>query len=286
MNVKTANPNFFIVKINKEEQKQKKQGTGLIKNADTFIFGKGGMQSGEVVAIGKLAHLVMPFAKIGGTLIFSWKVEFNGENNEKPNMALVDEDEENRYYTVTISEFKGRSSETYAYYDDTNICFTHPSFVVVKKEVKEPEMTETKSGILLFQSYRPSDTEITHRIAFNTQHIYSLSITHAAQAQLRESDARQTKELIQSIELQNRQLTGMLQGKERFEPYSVAYCNPLHDCENGDTVFGENIFFLEPIEIKGEKLFIGKYNHLGMHISNKQEWKFRVPQADTYGRPI
>lgn len=271
MQIKTVNPNFFIVRINKAAQKQKKETfNGVIARAATFTFGRGGMQCGEIVAIGKLAHLVIPFAKIGGTLHFSWKVEFNGEDASKPNMALVHEDKEYNYYTVTISEYKRRPSETYAYSDE-NGTYTHPSFVIMEDEEKKhsDKLLVSAGGILIYENYRMSDDEIQQKIFWNTEHIYSLSETHASLLQTRESESYPIKLKMQELERENQHLTALLQKEERIEQYTVAFSNPLHDVTTGDKVMANNIFFLEPLFINGKKYFIGQYKQI--HAGIKTE---------------
>ena len=51
--------------------------------------------------------------------------------------------------------------------------------------------------------------------------------------------------------------------RERFEKYTVAYCNPLHDISKGQKVYAWNIMCLEKIEINGKDFIISKYDHTG-----------------------
>lgn len=267
MGIKTANPNFFIVRIDKKAQKEHKEGTGLIKRAATFTFGRGGMQHGEIVSIGKLAQFVIPRAMVGGTLYFSWKVEFNGEDASKPNLALVHEDETYNYYTVTVSEYKSRASETYAYEDERGI-ITHPSYILLAEKPKEEQkISVSAGGILTYDTYKPSDDEIRWKIQFNTNHIHSLSVTHASLLQTRESESYPIKQYMQRLEQENKYLTELLQGKEMVEDYTVAYCNPLHDTNTSDTIKATNIFFLEKLKIRDTYYHIGLYKHV--HMVNK-----------------
>lgn len=265
MNIKTANPNYFIVRVEKELQKATKEGLGIIKRAAPFTFGKGGTQCGEIIAIGKLAHLIIPQAKVGGNLLFSWKVEYAGVGTERPNMNLIEEDENYNYYSITISEFKKRDNDCYGYFDN-EIFVTHPSFVIVHSKEKESnKLSETASGIYFYQNWTMSEDEIMQKIKFNQDHIYSLSVTCASLFQQRESEAYPVKLYMQKLEQENKELSELLHGKEKFEEYKVAFCNPdLQGLQNGEKIFAHNIFFLEPIEINNRKYFIGKHKHIGI----------------------
>lgn len=270
MKVKSANPNFFIIKVDKESQIKNKEGNNIIKRAATWTFGKGGMQHGEIVAIGKLANLVIPQAKIGGYLLFSWKVEYVSEEAKKPNMALIHEDAEYNYYTVTISEFKRRDCDCYAYFDD-EVFITHPSFVIVNPKEKEQEkLVKSEGGIIVYNEWKMSEGEIMQKIEHNKQHIYSLSISHASKLQTRESESYPIKKYMQHLEKENAELSELLHGKEVVEEYSVAYCNPMHRFKTNDVVFCHNIFFLQPITINNKTFFIGKTDHVhGIKMGGK-----------------
>lgn len=255
MKIASVNPNFFVVKVSKEDKKRKSQHNGKLYLSPSFIFGTQGMQCGEIIAIGKLAKLVIPNAKIGGTLIFSWKVEYAG-GDDQINLALIEEDEEFYYYTVTISEYKGRDTETYAYFDGNTIT-THPSFVILEKKKEESnELVKSESGLFLFSNYTMTPSEIQQKIEFNKQHIYSISNSvHSFEAA--------TKEQIYKLEQENRKLTKMLQGEERYEKYKVIYSNPLLDVEPNEEVFAWNIFCLEEVTINDNTYVITKHKHIG-----------------------
>lgn len=293
MQIKSANPNFFVVKINKELQLQNKEGNSIIKRAATYTFGKGGMQHGEIISIGKLAKLIIPQAKIGGFLLFSWKVEYVPQESKKPNMALIHEDEEYNYYTITISEFKRRDCDCYAYFDN-EIFITHPSFVIIHpKEETAQEIIQRESGIYCYNNWRMTEDEIMYKINQNTQHIYSLSITHASLLQTRESESYPIKRYMQALEEENRRLSELIHGKEVVEEYTVAFCNPIHKFKKGDVVFGYNIFFLQPITINDKNYFIGKQkfvyarklkvksNHHAPLFSNG-ELNIMIPETSVY----
>ncbi len=260
MKVKTANPNFFLVKISKKEQEHRKFVSDHILMSDSFSFGNSSLQKGEIIAIGAFAGFILPTAKVGGYLVFSWKVEYSGDTG-KINEALVGEDENYKYYSVTISEYKGRMPETFGYFDELGFT-THPSYVILSKPKKELKETRLKSGIITFDNYRPSDDEIKQKIEFNKQHIYSLSITHASLSQTRESEARQTKELMQNLQDENEKLTKLLQGKEECEEYEIIYSNPLQNLKPFDKVFANNIFCREEIIINGNAFIIAPYKHV------------------------
>lgn len=268
---KSVNPLYFLVRINKQAQVDKKVGKDSIKLSETFTFGKAGMQCGELVGLGKFAKLVMPMAKVGGTLYFSWKVEYAGEIEADeatgvkavPNMALVYEDLEYNYYTVTATEYKGRGSEAYAYEDETGF-YTHPAFIILhKEEEKTTQSLSSASGLIVFENWKMTDDEIRQKIDFNTQHIYSLSITHQSHLQKRQSDARQTKEKIIALQNENKKLSEQLQKKDQYEDYTVKYCSPLHQVKPGDKVMAYNIFFLMPLTVHNEHLRIGPYDWVG-----------------------
>lgn len=262
MTTKNINPNFFLVKIAKEDKKNKKMSDGLLHLSPNFIFGTRSMQCGEIVSIGKIAHLVMPMAKVGGTLVFSWKVEFAGEDedgNENINMALVEQDDLFNYYTVTISEYKGRQAETFAYFNGKTI-ITHPSYVILKEEKEDTnKVVESKSGLFLFQNYKMSVSELQQKIDFNIQKIYSLSNSVY-------SFERETMEAIEKLENENLQLSEEMQGKEKYEQYTVSYSNPLLDFKQNDRVYAWNIMCLEKVEINKIEYIITLARHVGLKL--------------------
>jgi hypothetical protein len=262
MTTKNINPNFFLVKIAKEDKKKKKMSDGLLHLSPNFIFGTRSMQCAEIVSIGKMAHLVMPMAKVGGTLVFSWKVEFAGEDedgNENINMALVEQDNLFNYYTVTISEYKGRQSETFAYFDGQTIT-THPSYVILK-EVKEDtnKVIESKSGLFLFHNYKMSVSELQQKIDSNIKKIYSIANSVY-------SFERETSEAIERLENENLRLSEEMQGKEKYEKYTVSYSNPLLDFQDNDTVYAWNIMCLEKVEINNIEYIVTLAKHVGMKL--------------------
>ena len=278
MFTKNLNPNFILVKIPKEEQAEKMRKGCILHLHPSFIFGTRALQSGEIVAIGKVAKLVLPKAKECDTLFFSWKVEYVGEHI---NPSIVYEDENYFYHTVTIAEYKGRDMECYGYFNGETI-ITHPSFVIL--EPKEKEVTnnlkETPSGLFVFDKYQMSDSEIMQKIEFNKNYIVSLSNTYAMQSMQSEFNARQTKSMIDALEKENKELSIQLHKTEYYENRIVAYCNPLQEAEPGMHIYAWNIMCLETIDINQKEYNVVNYRHIGMReVKEKTKHSFSLQEA-------
>lgn len=126
-------PPYFIVKINKETQSQRKEKIGMLYLHFKEVFMQRNMQCGEIVGIGKDAKNIFPDSKIGDTVLFHHFVEGDSKKSN-----LIFQDKEYNYYYVTTSDFNGHRNETYGIFDGEKI-IPHPEFIFIKdeEEVKE-----------------------------------------------------------------------------------------------------------------------------------------------------
>ncbi len=182
-----ARPNFFIVKISKAAQKERKgrQGSLFIVTGDKDE--KRNLQCGEIFGIGSAAAELFPDAKVGQTLILHWLVE----SKEKDNKFW--EDEEFNYYHVTAVECNGRPNEAYGVWDGEKI-IPNPEYLFLEITQTESDidlnkltketgigvcrpMAETESGFLVFKEWKETRVEKEERMAKINNEIASLTKT-------------------------------------------------------------------------------------------------------------
>src|ERR1700749_1621609 len=90
---------YFLVKINKQEQKDRVEKTDSgIYLAPNYVWLTRCMQNAEIVAIGDFAHKSFPEARVGDTLIIHHFIE---GDDETPTEYLVDSDETYNYYVCS-----------------------------------------------------------------------------------------------------------------------------------------------------------------------------------------
>lgn len=153
-------PQYFIIKINIEEQKKRKEKIGSLYVHTSHAFMQRNMQMGEIIAMGYIAAKQFPEAKLTDTLIFHHFVE--GSEKEKSNM--IHADDEFYYYNVTAIEFNGHRNETFGIYRNGEI-IPHPDFVFIEPETKSKEFnanefieqnTKQVGSLILFNNWEES----------------------------------------------------------------------------------------------------------------------------------
>src|ERR1035437_8362497 len=96
-----AMPNYFIVKIEIEKQKERKEKIGSLYIHASYTFMRRNMQQGEIVAIGSIVATQFPQAKVGDTLIFHHFVE----GSESGGGNFIFEENGDNYYYVTAADY-------------------------------------------------------------------------------------------------------------------------------------------------------------------------------------
>lgn len=229
-------PNFFLIRIDKEKQKEYKyraSGSSLIYQPQTAIFHSKNMEHGEIVQIGDRILANPEFygafdnCKIGDTLITHWSVETT---------PPIDEDEKYYYYVVQESNVRG-------YFDGETIT-PHPRYVFLKNEdaidwVGEydgffnEKIKKTESGLILIADWKDSELGITHKKEFIRAKIMELSRSR------RTPDVQAEIERLGAEEIALNKDTK----KSIWLPYKVAFSSKTLNRDCGTEVKEDDILF-------------------------------------------
>lgn len=216
------NKNYFLVRVLKLTQEERKDKIGSIVIPPALVFYTRNMQCGEILGIGENVKKHFPEAKEGHILLFHHFVEATDDRR-------VHSDENYNYYVVSGYAWKDANkgehhNETYAVYDGEKI-ITQKDFVLLEKELPPPpipyeqlakELAEKqKEGLYTFKDWKLSNEQIDAKIAEIRKEIKSLSMT------------RMTPERAIVIQGKEREceLLGKEKTKKRYLPYKVAAAN-------------------------------------------------------------
>lgn len=232
-------PWLFLVKINKEEQKNFK--LKISKNSPFFMpvgltFNSRNMEHGEIVQIGermKGTDKYMSYetqegrgewgiygwedCKIGDILIFHHTVEDNSNTANK--QFWVFEDETYNYYAIDFHNIRG-------FYDGEKIV-PHPNFVFLKNipAFDNPEETDavtgnkikkSEGGLFLMADWENSASTIAQKSEAIKEHIESLAKTKNRTADM--------QIVMEDLEKQRIDMNRKAQ-KNVFLPYRLAHWN-------------------------------------------------------------
>lgn len=258
---------YFIIRVPKDQQRERREKIGRIMLPPNFVWMKRNMQCGEVVAIGQDAATSFPEATIGKMLIVHHIAEGQATGSTKNSSEyFIDKDDDNNYYLVTGCEFNGRRNETYAIWDGDKI-IPHRDFIFVEIE-KEPEndvpmqfnldcgvtitpnmaFTTTQSGLVIPKTKRMSREKMTEIMQSNKLRIEQLS----------GNPSRMTREVIEEIqrlEYQSNMISKEI-NKKRYEPFTVAFCNPEFEANAGDVIYCLNIAAQTKIEFMDKEYIV------------------------------
>lgn len=162
------NPTRFLVRINRKEQKKKRESlgeSGLLIADTKNTFMQNNMQYGELLMIGTKVEKFLPEAREGDNLIFSHFIEGsiqsydNKEQDELNNEYLLHQDDDFNYYIVPQHEVFGVEKS-----DGTIIPTPNHIFATIHKDELEASLERSKGGILLYNGYRDSESELQVKI--------------------------------------------------------------------------------------------------------------------------
>lgn len=213
-------PTYFIVKINKKQQQERKEKIGSLYLHFNEVQMQRNMQHGEIVAIGSEAGKALPQAKIGDTLIFHHFVE--GSHKDKSNFIISDNDY--NYYNVTTSEFNGHRNETYGVYNGQEI-IPHPDFIFIEAEPEKEKLsmdeyieksTKKVGSLYVFTNWEESREDKEAKATRLKEEIKSLS---------KSSMNDQIKRGIEEKEYEAAKVTSSL-NEAIYKKYKVCYHNP------------------------------------------------------------
>lgn len=188
--VKWINPLYFLVRIDRQKQFDKRHKRGILYNAPTQIFMRYNQQQGEIVAVGqgeKVSHYreafnekgmpegmrrveqqsaqsLLPQARIGDTLFFSHLIEGSVETLDKETREdhlqyLAYEDDTWRYYWV-------RGDFAYGVVKSDGSIYVTPHAILAKpveEEVDSRDVVQVGS-LFLLKNFKQNQDEIQNQI--------------------------------------------------------------------------------------------------------------------------
>ena len=278
-------PWLFLVKINKEEQKQFKQKLG--NNSPFFMpvgltFNSRNMECGEIVQIGdrmKGTDNYLDFeeqektkqwgiygwkgCKVGHKLIFHHTVEDNSNTANK--QFWIFEDETYNYYAIDWHNIRG-------YYDGEKVV-PHPNYVFLKNvpafdsseevdPVTKNKLKKSEGGLYLIADWENNPGTIAQKSQQIKEHIESLAKTK------NRTDEMQRE--MERLEEQRNQLNRKAQ-KNMFLPYKLAAFNRKLERDFGCKLEEDKIVFA--------------YNKACLYVSNFQlhDYAYIICLADHVG---
>lgn len=227
-------PNYIIVRINKINQRNKKEKAGILHIVTDSKNEARNMQCGEVAGVGANVPDIFPQLKIGQTAILHWFVESMQKDNK------IFEDETYNYYAATVSEHNGKANETYGVWDGENI-IPNPAYIFLEKpyipkrgfspeEFIEAATKKTDSGLFLFEEWDETRTDKEQKMAKINTEIQSLTKT------------KMSADLKNGIAVKEAELASLSNeiNKQCIEFYKVAAINPDMN-EEIESSFGRKI---------------------------------------------
>lgn len=272
---------FFVIKISKKEQKDRREKIGSLYLAPGHTFMTREMQAGEIVSIGTDAHDTFPEAEIGDTLITHHFVTGKeGENTDEGKFHILS-DEKYNYYTVTCCSFNGRGNETYGVFKNGEI-IPHPDFIFLEDDAPierlSPEQLhregmQQKGSLFLFNKWKETREEKTKKMQELKFQAQELSRTTKKDIFGNDIMPDEVKVAVENIEQEIKNL-GRDSQKKEYLPYKVAWANQLlseeleEDIKNGDIVYGRSDAANTKIEFNGVSYRVIKINY----IAGSEKW--------------
>ncbi len=213
-------PNYIIVRINKINQRNKKEKIGILHIVTDSKNEARNMQCGEVAGVGANVHDIFPQLKMGHLAILHWMVESIQKDNK------IFEDETYNYYAATVSEHNGKANETYGIWDGESI-IPNPAYIFLEKphvpkrglspeEYIEKATKKTDSGLFLFEEWTETRTDKEEKMAKINAEIQSLAKT------------KRNDQLMKGIQSKEEELAKLSNevNKQCIEFFKVAAINP------------------------------------------------------------
>lgn len=263
-------PPFFIIRIPKKDQKDRREKIGNIYIPPSAVFMTRECQAGQIVAIGLDAAKIFPEAKIGNILLHHHFVSGKQAEGTDEGRYMIHEDEVFHYYTVTSISHNGRQNETYGIFNGKEI-IAHPDFMFLEPEPEErndlspdeyisDSITKTKSGILVFKKWvesRKSKKERMGRLQLQVKELSKSTIQWTNQM------PDHIKRAIDIIEDEMNKISKDLNQK-RFEPHIVFAASKSLPISYGDVVYTLNIASHTEMEFMGKKFLMVKSKYVAM----------------------
>ncbi len=191
-------PSYFMVKINKEDQHNRRQKDGQWFNHPDHVFMQYEQQWGEVVAVGELAAKEFPEAVIGSTLIFHHFVTGKGEMEEDgDNIFFLTEEDGYRYYIIpaTYIYATGDKNLVYGVWNGHEI-IPHKDYIFLQPE---PELSKVASvsenGLLILDHWKESRDESGEKMASMKRQVAEMTKTSTVTNELTEGILKKEAEM-------------------------------------------------------------------------------------------
>lgn len=208
-----APPYFFIVRIDRQKQRETREFDGFLANSPNYIYMQHEVQNGEIVSIGSKAQQAFPNANIGQILIFHHFVTGKGIEDKEESPYIVFQDEKYNYYNVTAETFNGERNMSYGIWDGEKI-IPHKDFIFLKVIELEKEVTKI-ANLIELKNWSESRDKKTERMKGIKNSIVELTKTDASENLKNEIEKREKRMNQISKEI----------NKKEIKLYEVAYSN-------------------------------------------------------------
>ena len=282
-------PPYFLIKIGKAAQQEKKEKIGSLYFPVQFAYLTRELQFGEIVAIGSEAQEFMPMAKIGDYLLVHHFV--SGKKNERGyNFYLAGEDKDFNYYTVNAFEIPGERSLAYAVAVGEDIIPT-PDYIFLEVPKEEPledinrMQVDGNGGIIMPKERKKTRQELIDQMQKNKKRCEDLGaiIPQSPMEEIMLLQDPERKERweysvaeIKKLEAENSRISKEL-NKKKYEEYVVSAVNPEwseateklygNPVNPGDSVFMLNIACQYIIDFSGTQYIVAETKYFGCPAS-------------------
>lgn len=258
---------YFLIKISRKEQRNKRNKIGSILIPETETYMMYNAQAGEIVGIGQRAHEYFPEAKIGDILLIHHFCEGESETESRLD-HLVHQDEDYNYYVVAAFDYGRKGNETYGVWDGEKIIPNKDYIfleVPAKDDPKSPDeyinsaLSKSSGGLLVFSNWTESRETKAEKMQRLKREIQELSKSGAQKPHIAEGIKVKEAELERlSLDINNKS----------YQQYTVAAFNPelkesLPEIEIGALVYVLNIAAQTEIDFMGKKYIVTKINYIG-----------------------
>jgi len=249
-------PWLFLVKINKQEQKNFKE--KINKNSPFFMpkqhtHNTRNMEQGEIVQIGEDMKDIYGWEKIkvGHTLIFHHTIETPPKKDSHEHYWLF-EDETHNYYAVDSINLRG-------FYDGKTVT-PHPNFVFLKNipcynndetdSITGSTVKKAESGLYVITDWENSASNVVQKSQQIKEHIESLA---------KSKRTPEIQRVMEDLEQQRIDLNRKAQ-KRMYLPYRVAWTNRKLDRDFGRKLVEDDVLYC--------------FNKACLYISNFQDKEY------------
>lgn len=260
---------YFLVRINKEEQRKREQimDNGLFLPTDIGMTRC--MQHGEIIDIGEMAHKHFPEAKIGDIAIFHHFIEGHKESEGDEDIFLIDSDEIFNYYIITGLEYSGEATLIYGVWDGKQI-IPHSDYIFLEtaappenklapEELVEKATTVSAGGLIIFKEWKETREDKQSKIDILKKECEELGTNEVTYDLKMEIEKRQ-KEI--------EEISGDIHHKNYF-PHTIAACNSCLDewfncsVRPGDTMYLAEWACQTRVEFKGKEFIVARSEYIG-----------------------